>query len=64
MLRNLDPKKPSEPKAKKTSKEEKQQEDFWSRLDYFESESDIPLKFAQCINGVEQVKITSNDSNV
>ena len=49
--------KPSVPKAKKTNKEEKPQEDILSRLDYFELPvNDIPLKFIPCINGVIQVK--------
>ena len=52
--------KSSEPKAKK-NKEEKPQKDFLSRLDYFElPESDIPLKFAPCINGVKQAKLSCN----
>ena len=50
--------KPSETKAKK---KEKPQEGILSRLDYFESpENDTPLKFAPCINGVLQVKISCN----
>ena len=52
--------KPSEPKAKKQT-EEKPQENILSRLDYFElPENDLPLKFAPCINGVIQVKLSWN----
>ena len=60
---------PSESKAKnhqstrpkKTYKEEKPQEDILSRLDYLElPERDISLKFAPCIKGVIQVKLSSN----
>ena len=56
---------PQNPRPKKKNKEEKPQEDILSRLDYFELlESDIPLKFAPCINGGIQVKLSSNKSNV
>ena len=51
--------KPSE--LNKKNKEEKPQEEILGHLDYFElPESDIPLKFARCINGVIQVKLSSN----
>ena len=53
--------KPLDPKAKKANKEEKLQYDILNRLNYFElPESDIPLKFALCINGVIQVKLSCN----
>ena len=41
---------------KKQTLRKKPREDISSRLDYFElPESDIPLKFAPCINGEKQV---------
>ena len=53
--------KPSEPKAKKTNKKQKPQEDILSRLNYIELPViDIRLKFAPCINGVKQVKLSFN----
>ena len=66
MLRNLDPNKnPQSPRPKKSNKKEQPQEDILSRLLYFElSESELPLKFAPCINGVIQVKLSNNQSNV
>ena len=63
MLRNIDPKKTSDSKAKK--KQKGKTKDALSRFDYFESqESDVLLKFATCINGVKQAKLTGNKSNV
>ena len=61
MLRILDPNKNPQSSITKKNKEEKPQEEILSRLDYFElPESDIPLKFAPCIIGVIQVKLSSN----
>ena len=52
--------KPQSTRPKK-NKEEKPQEYILIRLDCFElPESDIPLKFARCINGVIQVKLSNN----
>ena len=61
MLENLYPNKNPQSTKTKKNKEEEAQEDILSRLDYFElPESDIPLKFAPCINGVKQVKLSNN----
>ena len=63
MIRNaekLDPSKILRDQGQK-NKGEKPQEDILSRLDHFESpESDIPLKFAPCVKGVIQVRLSSN----